>query len=318
MARIETAFSLELNEIVDAIQANELWIDGILKDKRAFVCSDENCNAGITCKNMDTFADDRKVNPHFIMSKLENMHSDDCEVYQEYILKSTKKGKMLSPEDLLKEHPEKKVCFHVERPEKHREIDKEAKKDKTKDKVIHAAAGESAKAKKGGANHDSNYYWLNSLIWYYVDSYKNGRTKQDKIEIDFGNDKKYDYQLNSLFKRIKNEKEKTEKDRNNYVYFGMGRVFERKDGGYSIVFSEKFGGSTKKVTCVIKKEALDACQYGKANKLSILKSAMDKERMIYVLSSKVINKQYETVFLNVKNMDCIAISEVEIEGTATE
>ena len=60
MAKIEKAFSLEINDFVDAIEANELWMEGVLKDKKAFICVGENCYAGITCKNMDTFASDRK------------------------------------------------------------------------------------------------------------------------------------------------------------------------------------------------------------------------------------------------------------------
>ncbi|MDD7643203.1 MAG: hypothetical protein PUK75_12170 [bacterium] len=84
MAKIEMAFSLEINDSVDAIEANELWMEGVLKDKKAFICVGKNCSAGITCKNMDTFATDRKRIPHFIMSQHENMHSDSCEVFREF------------------------------------------------------------------------------------------------------------------------------------------------------------------------------------------------------------------------------------------
>ena len=42
MAKIETAFSLEINDFVDAIEANELWMEGVLKDKKAFICVGEN------------------------------------------------------------------------------------------------------------------------------------------------------------------------------------------------------------------------------------------------------------------------------------
>lgn len=71
MASIDLAYSLELGEVVDAMEANELWVEGILTNKWAFECADENCNAKITCKNMDTYADKRKMKPHFIMSSRE-------------------------------------------------------------------------------------------------------------------------------------------------------------------------------------------------------------------------------------------------------
>ncbi|MCI6139259.1 MAG: hypothetical protein SOX46_10735 [Clostridiaceae bacterium] len=38
MAKVELAYSLEINDIVDAMEANELWLEGILSDKRAFEC----------------------------------------------------------------------------------------------------------------------------------------------------------------------------------------------------------------------------------------------------------------------------------------
>lgn len=37
MAKIEVAYSLEIEEYVGAIEANELWIEGKLKDRRLFV-----------------------------------------------------------------------------------------------------------------------------------------------------------------------------------------------------------------------------------------------------------------------------------------
>ena len=38
MAKVELAYSFEINDIVDAMEANELWLEGILSDKRAFEC----------------------------------------------------------------------------------------------------------------------------------------------------------------------------------------------------------------------------------------------------------------------------------------
>lgn len=54
--------------------------------------------------------------------------------------------------------------------------------------------------------------------------------------------------------------------------------------------------------------------HGKVNKLNILESAIGKERFIYVLSSKNINKKYNTAFLNIKNLDCVAISKIDLDS----
>lgn len=48
MAKVELAYSLEINDIVDAMEANELWLEGILSDKRAFECVYEK-KTGLDC-----------------------------------------------------------------------------------------------------------------------------------------------------------------------------------------------------------------------------------------------------------------------------
>lgn len=120
--KIEIAYNLEIHRVIDAMEANKLWLDGKLKDKRAFKCIDENCDAGITCKNMDTYADNRKQNPYFIMSKRENIHSSNCKVYKELKEKTNKKGETKG--ERKSQYIGKKVCFHVERPENHSIIER--------------------------------------------------------------------------------------------------------------------------------------------------------------------------------------------------
>ena len=311
MAKIEIAYNLEIHDVIDPMEANELWLDGILKDKRAFKCIDENCDAGITCKNMDTYADNRKQNPCFIMSKRENTHSPNCKVYKELEEKTNKKRETKG--ERKSQYIGKKVCFHVERPENHRTIER---REVNSINDNGAASGEDPKKRCGNSRrHNSNYYRLNSLILYYIDSRKNGTLEQDTVEMDFGKNKKYTYTLNNLFKRIQNENEITDRNYNQYVYYGKGRVYRRKnDGGYDLVFSEKFIGSEKTVRCIIKKEVIDKCQYGKQNYIKLLESAIGKERLIYILSSKNVIDKYNTVYLNIRTIDCIAISDIDLEG----
>ncbi len=310
MARVEFAYSLEINDIVDAMEANELWIEGILNDKRAFECIDENCEAKITCKNMDTFAYDRKVIPHFIMANRENMHSASCELYKEYVKKESIRGK--SKNERKTYNIGRNVCFHMERPENHRIIKHTFSGEGSKNEQdIKRKMKRTSERRK---NRNSNYYWLNSLIGYYIASYKEGTIHQNTVDIDFGKNKKYNYTLNKLFKRIKKEIETTDADKRHYVYYGKGKVFSRKDGGYDLVFYEQFLDSDKKVKCVISKNLIENCQYGRINKINILETAKGKERFIYVLSSKNISETYEKIYLNVNNLDCIAISEIDLDA----
>lgn len=310
MAKVELAYSLEINAIVDAMEANELWLESILSDKRAFECIYENCDAKITCKNMDTYADNRKVIPHFIMASRENKHNALCEIYKEYEERESIRGKSKNEEEAS--NIGRSVCFHMERPENHRVITRtfsgEVSQNEQDSKRERKRTSEKRK------NRNSNYYWLNSLIGYYINSFKEGRIHQDTVEIDFGKNNKFTYRLSKLFKRINKEIEVTDKDKNHYVYFGKGKVFFRKDGGYDLVFYEKFIDSEKNVKCVISKKMIEDCQYGRVNKVSILEAAKGKERFIYVLSSKNVNNTHGKVYLNVNSLDCIAISEIDLDA----
>lgn len=45
----------------------------------------------------------------------------------------------------------------------------------------------------------------------------------------------------------------------------------------------------------------------------MLNSAIGKEKYIYVFASKNISEKYKMVYLNVKNLDCIAISDIDVD-----
>ena len=314
MAKIDLAYSLEIHDIVDAMEANELWIEGVIKDKKAFECIQDLCEAKITCRNMDTLATERKMIPHFIYSSQENRHIVGCAAYVEYEEKENRrKGNSKGKEA---ENIGKKVCFHIVRPENHRCIEHKGVGAGSNDKETQKQ--NARKKYENGTKRISNYYWLNSLIAYYINSYKDGTVYKNTIDVDFGRGNIYHYKLGNFFRRISNETEITERDKGHYVYYGKGKVFKREDGGYDIVFAEKFSDSNKKIKCVVKKEILDACEYGKVNKISFIEKYKGKECFIYLFSSKKIDIEHEKVYLNISNLDCIAISQIDLDAIESE
>ena len=308
------AFSLEINDFVDAIEANELWMEGILKDKREFICVGENCSARITCKNMDTFASDRKQVPHFIMSQHENMHSDSCEVFREFLEKDI--NRCNTKKEGHREKLGKEICFHMTRPERHRVIEHT---------LATCQANNLTEIKKhmrrkqdDSQERKNNYYCLNSLVCSFVNAFRNGTLFEDEVKVEFENKQFYTYKLGYLFKRIERQNEITDKDKYRYIYFGKGKVFQKETGGYNIVFSEVFNGSTKKVKCVLNSKLIEGCRFGKTNKINMLNSAIGKEKFIYVFANKNINEEYKTAYLNVKNLDCVAVSDIDVDETDNE
>lgn len=314
MAKIETAFSLEINDFVDAIEANELWMEGVLKDKKAFICVGENCYAGITCKNMDTFVSDRKRIPHFIMSQHENMHSDSCEVFREFVEKNINRNN--TKKEGHKEKVGKEICFHMTRPERHRIIEHILPMGQANN--LTEIKKQMRRKQDDSQERKTNYYCLNSLVCSFVNAFRNGTLFEDEVTVEFEKKQFYTYKLGYLFKRIGRQNEITDKDKYRYVYFGKGKVFQKENGDYNIVFSEAFNGSTKKVKCVLNGKLIEDCRFGKANKLNMLNSAIGKEKFIYVFATKNISEKYNTVYLNVKNLDCVAVSDIDVDETDNE
>lgn len=64
--KIPEAYSIELEEIIDAEKAYELYWDGEISDKRAFECKNDNCEAQITCANIDKERFLMRKRPYFL------------------------------------------------------------------------------------------------------------------------------------------------------------------------------------------------------------------------------------------------------------
>lgn len=314
MAMIERAFSLEIHDFVNAIEANELWMEGVLSDKKAFVCVGEGCIAGITCKNMDKLAADRKQIPHFIMSQHENMHSDSCEVFRE--IEEIESNRNIKTKEARRGNEREEICFNMIRPERHRIM--EYSLNAGQKEIIDEIKERKKKEQRDNQARKINFYFLPSLVSSFVNALRNGAIYENEVKINFDNIHSYTYKLGYLFKRIENDSEITDKDKNHYVYFGKGRIFQRDDGGYDILFSNCFAGSDKKVKCVLSNKLIEECRVGRIYKLNMLKSAIGKERYIYVLSNKNVSNQYNTVYLNVKTLDCVAVSDIDVDETVQE
>lgn len=309
MARIDVAYSLELGKVVDAYQANELWMEGFLSDKWAFECTGRNCDARITCKNMDTMASDRKRCPHFIFSSRSNMHAPDCEVYAQYSEQNEKPAKETGHHRM--QGTCKRITFHVERPENHEMIQhSKNKSENDNDPKRKSRALQNYENNKGGA---ANYYMINSLIGNYAKAYEDGRLDKERIIIDFGRGRKYNYSYREAFKRISECDENDGTDKYHYVYFGRAVIRKSKGDGYSIFFKEQFKNSAKSVISVIPAKMLNRYRYGK--RLSMINKYIGKEAYVYLLASK--NTTDKTVYLNAINIDCVGISEKLLDTDST-
>ncbi|MEX0445702.1 hypothetical protein [Xenorhabdus sp. SGI246] len=83
---LDVAYSLEIEDFIDADRAYEFYWAGLITSKKAFICPGENCRAQVTCANIDEETQKMKVVPHF---RVYGDHDESCEVFNKVPLKIT-------------------------------------------------------------------------------------------------------------------------------------------------------------------------------------------------------------------------------------
>ncbi|MGY5651713.1 hypothetical protein [Vibrio cincinnatiensis] len=73
--KLEKAYSLELKQEVSPVDADRKYREGKITSKFKFECPDDNCNAAVTCANLDRPKAKRKVEPYY---KVVEDHSEQC------------------------------------------------------------------------------------------------------------------------------------------------------------------------------------------------------------------------------------------------
>lgn len=86
--KLEKAYSEDLKKAITAEDADYNFLLGKISSKYAFTCPDENCNAAVTCANLDKKKSQRKIPPYY---KVVGEHDINCLINQAIIEKNKQK-----------------------------------------------------------------------------------------------------------------------------------------------------------------------------------------------------------------------------------
>lgn len=75
--KLEKAFSLDLNRTVTAADADYHYQQGAIRSKFSFKCPGLDCDAQVTCANLDRPKSERILDPYY---KIVSDHSDSCTI----------------------------------------------------------------------------------------------------------------------------------------------------------------------------------------------------------------------------------------------
>lgn len=224
---LQEAYSLELNRIITADEAYDLYWNNKLFDKHKFECIGENCSGQVTCACMDIVEQDLKQVPHFRI-KDEN-HSKGCTYFNNLTSKvNTTETSNHIGKNNIKDKSEK---FKFKRPQSHFEIMQNGDSS-SKESTIN-----KNKTKSSFYNNGNNYtsiYSISPIVNRWIKYRGEDLLEENTIEIE--REISYKDLFRCVYKRdIANQGE------DNYIYYGQAFIDRKKDNtGYQLTFTDKF------------------------------------------------------------------------------
>ena len=318
MVKIDFAFCPKINDYIDAIKANELWLDGFLtnEDKQTFICPGDTCSAQITCANMTKSKIEMVKAPYFLFTKKsKTIHSADCNFEQKIeLLKKSQQNEVKASQE-----NGGKIIFQTSRPQNIETIKRSTSTNSlntTNDLTSELSLNHNHK------NHkitQSNYYLLSSLINKYLIALEENDTDSTKVEIVYPNKRKYTYKLSTLFKHINNINLDKVLENKTKIFYGKasisygessyGESSYGESSCYWINFHESFKNSNKKVSCFINAEAISNTTNYKLKKELLLDNNVGKD--LYVFAMGKVKETQNQIYINLisENLDMLAVSD---------
>ena len=270
--KVNEAYSLEYNEIIDAEEAYELYSEGVITDKTAFTCTENGCEAQITCTNIDKEKEDMKQLPHF---RVYGEHLDGCEMKQETAIKRNVENKSYLDNTVI-EFLEKKQQSLGRKGNKQGQVSFSENLE-IKNKL---------KNKYNKEKRISTHFTIKSVVDKYLKNIED-------LENYFFSFKGFKVSFKEMFLEVKQQRlDFSLKSNYRRVYYGKGKI-KRVEKGYIAIFSEYFlynsseDNSKYEMTSVfISDEDLSVRMKNKINHL-----LQEKNIWIFIYGKPAINKE---------------------------
>lgn len=288
MAKLPFAFSIEINDIIDAEQAYELFWSGIIQNGSAFNCPEENCEGNATCINVDKAENDMLQHPHFRGYN----HNRDCIHHPEKVKalskgNSTSSGSRSQLDELFLARPEKEAGT-------------------TSNAVETTTRVHGTKDQKSNKVYRAKYFTIRSLVSKFVEHRKKNEEREHHVKIDAI---KLSYK--DLFIGVYNQ-DYDSLPRYNRIYWGV--AFLDKDPAkehYKIRFAEAFklNGEEIRPSFLLYENLIDS-YHSRLIKTRINQYSKGKSpRVLIFIYSKPFTPKNEGKYINLKieNLDMLDI-----------
>lgn len=221
------AYSKEIKDIIDAEKAYELYWDGIIKNLKAFTCSEEGCEAQLTLSSVKKERRLLKQIPHF---RSFGIHKKNCPNDVKNRLKGTEESET-EKNGFNNRNIGNVDIINIVRIQEYKiensvvEVDTE-ESDNIKRKY-------KLKIERDG-KRESNYYTIIPIVSKYI-KYKRENTLNENFIINEGEQLCY----TEFFKELKNVDLKNKMEYNR-IYFGEAKIIKSEEkNDFRIIFETK-------------------------------------------------------------------------------
>jgi len=283
--KLEKAYSLQVKDMVTAEKADQLYQFGKIDSKYAFKCPDENCDAKITCANLDKATELRKRDPYFTFV---SDHVDGCPIEQD-IIKHKRSinhvDDLYSDED---EYHDNAVRLNLQPPSNQRPDDLLEGNGKKGNAKL-ADAGTESKRGKRKIQRSKN---LSSMIDAYL-SGENFTVQLPQIGL---------IDLKDLFIEIDGQDTGDFPDEMR-IYYGKAWINkDDEDRWFTVRFDNKLIckelPESKRPSFLIGRKKIDAYNYGKFQWTHLEKIADNKPKQIFLLSDTAPHPSDKGPYIN--------------------
>ncbi|ENM5738078.1 hypothetical protein AB1F87_001603 [Vibrio mimicus] len=273
---LDIAYSIEADDYLDPDRAYDLYWSGLITDKKQFLCPGTDCNAQVTCANLDEDVQDMKVVPHF---RVYGSHSKSCEIFNNVPLDLQYEDSVPVKEERRSVDESIVDVFLLERPASYYDEPKTSKfpNQKTVKKPKFIKYNKDITLKENG--NIGNIYSVRSIVSRYIRYKKDGSLDHRRVNI-----KGRDVHYKSIFKCIW-EQDLEKLPDYPVIYYGWAYINRLpSDNGYQIMFKKYFRKSEVdfKTTVMISDRLIDSYKV---------------KKLVTTRLEKIITKEKPTAFV---------------------
>lgn len=295
MSKIEEAYCVEYEDIIDPEQAYELYWDGIISDAKGFQCADPNCNAQITCRNMTKERKLMKQIPHFVCY---GEHDELCNYIRDFKVDYSRKQKQKS-KSRKKYLNEEVDILSFNRPKKDSVISKTQKDINLRE--VKKRKEELNGKYKHQTKRIPTYYSIKSIVSKYIKYQECGELDAHYVQING-----YDVSYNHMFINMAYHSVLDVTGKYSRVYYGKGKIKKIKNKeDFVIIFDEGFNDEGYSTAIYISNEVIAQhyCKLKIKQMLDMLVHMPNQRAMFYIYTKPYKNEDKQRINLWLRSMD---------------